>query len=396
MGFLVDMLLSKKSKGGTTSFILDEVSGAETSVNEKSVMGISAAFACIGLIAETVAQLPIKVKKRSGDKVEDFYEHPLYHLLVERPNEWQTSQEFREMLTQHLCLHGNAYALIVKDRTGYPRELLPIEPGCVTVQQDSEWNVKYTVSVNNINKELTQKDIFHIKYRTINGYEGISPISWEKNTFESTLANISHGARYFKNGARPGGIITLPGNLGEKAYNALRDTWDNDFTGDNAWRTAILQNGMDYKPMTMSNTDAQYIETRQLGVEEIARIYRVPLHMIQSTEKTTSWGSGIEQLGIGFVQTCLLPWIKRWESCISKFLIPDADKTNIYAKFSVDGLMRGDTKSRYESYGLGIQNGFLSPNEARAFEDLNAREGGDEYYIPLNMGGSERKDEAAN
>lgn len=371
------------------------VSESGEAVNPKTAMAVSAVYACVGIISETIGQLPVRVKKnKRGGGSEPNESHPIYRLIAIRPNEWQTSQEFREMMTQHLCLTGNCYAEIVRDSKGVPRELLPLQPNWVTVEQNRDWEVTYRVNARNgAARYLTQKDILHLKYRTLDGYRGISPIGWQRETVGNAIAALKYSSRTYKNGGRPSGVLQHPGTLTLEAHTRLRESWQENYAGDNSYKTAILENGATYVPIAMSNEDMQFIQSRQFTVEEVARIFRVPLHMIQSTEKTTSWGSGIEQMSIGFVQLSLLPWIKRWENCISKYLIEDSDT---YVKLAVEGLMRGDMKTRYESYQKGILSGFISPNEARALEDMNPREGGDEFLTPLNMQGSQSEEGKGN
>lgn len=399
---LVDRFLRKSDeqaeatiRKGLPSVVLDINSGGAVSasgeiVNPKTAMAVSAVYACVGIIAETIGQLPVRVKKsKRGGGAEPADHHPIYRLLGIRPNEWQTSQEFREMMTQHLCLTGNCYAEIIRDSKGIPRELLPLQPQWVTVEQSRNWNVNYRVqSQNEAVRNMTQKDIFHLKYRTLDGYRGISPVGWQRETVGNAIAALKYSSRMLKNGGRPSGVLEYPGTISTEAFENLKNSWAESYSGDNAGKTAILENGAKYAPISMSNEDMQFIQSRQFTVEEVARIFRVPLHMIQSTEKTTSWGSGIEQMSIGFVQMSLLPWIKRWENGISKYLITEPD---VYVKLAVEGLMRGDMKTRYESYQKGILSGFISPNEARALEDMNPREGGDEFLTPLNMQGSQSK-----
>ena len=354
-------------------------------VTPASALRVAAVYACVGLLSETVAQLPIRViRKRADGGSEEQPDHPLSRLLYHRPNSWQTSFEFREQAMQHLCLYGNFYAWKVRDSSGAVRELLPLPPGSVSVRQNSDWSLTYYVCGEHINEAATTREIMHIRYRTLDGYTGLSPISYARETVGLALATARHGSALFKNGATPGGVLEHPGRLKAEAVERLRENWHALHGGGNAGSIAILEEGMKYTPLSMSQEDAQYIQTREFTVEEIARIFRVPLHEIQSTEKSTTWGSGIEAMNIGFVSRTILPWIKRWETAIAWHLIPE-DEPDLTVKFNLDGLLRGDIKSRYEAYQIGINNGFLSPNEARAKEDLNPREGGDEFMTPLNM-----------
>ncbi|MDO4952404.1 MAG: phage portal protein [Synergistaceae bacterium] len=374
---------------------LAEMQGAATesgeNVNAQTSMAVSAVYACVGLISETIGQLPVRVKRQTDNGSVPETRSPVVKLLTKRPNEWQTSQEFREMLTQHLCLTGNCYAEIVRDNAGTPRELLPLLPQWVAVKQNADWSVEYQVTTKAKGyRVLTQRDVLHLKYRTIDGFQGISPVGWQRETVGNALASLRYSSRMFKSGGRPSGVIEYPNALGQEAYDRLKESWEANYSGTNAGKTAILEDGAKYAAISLSNADMQFIEGRRFSVEEIARIYRVPLHMIQSTEKSTSWGSGIEQMSIAFVQYSLLPWIKRWENCIQKYLIDDP---NVYVKLSVEGLMRGDMASRYQSYNTAIMSGFMSANEVRALEDFNPREGGDEFLTPLNMASNGKQPE---
>ena len=357
---------------------------AGISVTPASALRVAAVYACVGLLSETIAQLPIRVIRKNGKNSEELPDHPLAQLLYRHPNSWQTSFEFREQAMQHMALYGNFYAWKVYDGSGNVRELLPLPPGCVSVRQNPDWSLTYYVNGEHINERASTREIMHIRYRTLDGYTGLSPISYARETVGLALATARHGAALFKNGAQPGGVLEHPGRLKAEAVERLRENWHALHGGGNAGSIAILEEGMKYTPLSMSQEDAQYIQTREFTVEEIARIFRVPLHEIQSTEKSTTWGSGIEAMNIGFVSRTILPWVKRWENAIAWHLIPE-NEPDITVKFNLEGLLRGDIKSRYEAYQIGINNGFLCPNEARAKEDLNPREGGDEFMTPLNM-----------
>lgn len=377
---------------GATEISLDAFLGLYSATNSGeyitpfNAMGITAVYACVGRIAETIAQMPVKIYRigRDGGRYED-QSHPLHRLLAVHPNDWQTSFEFREMAAQLLCLRGNFYAWKGRDSRGIVRELLPFPMEAVSIRQDQNWNIEYAVNYNDKNKLAGQKDIMHIKYRTLNGYEGISPIAWNRETLGLSSAALKHGALFFKNGGALKGVLTTDQNLTQEAYDRIKGSWADNYTGDNKFKTALLEAGLKYQSITMSNEDAQFIQTRQLSIEDIARIYGVPLHEIQANSKTTSWGTGIESMNIGFITRTILPWVRRFEHIFNRDLVPEEDQGKVYVKFCVEGLMRGDLKSRYESYQIGINNGFLSPNEVREKEDMNPRDGGDIYLTPMNM-----------
>jgi HK97 family phage portal protein len=355
-------------------------------VSPETALRCSAVYSCVGILAESIAQLPLKLYRRTAGGKEEVEGSPLRRILGWKPNEWQTSFEFREMAMQHLCLRGNFYAYKVTDSRDEVRELLPLHPDQVSVEQQSDWSLAYRITFNGGRQETVDRSrIFHVRYRTLDGVRGISPILYHRDTVGLALTTLRHGSRVFRNGALPTGILQHPGKLSKESLERLRESWEASYGGANSGKTAILEEGMTFTGLTMSNEDMQYLETRSFQVEDIARIYRVPLHMIQSTEKSTSWGSGIENMSLGFVQFTLLPWIRRFESAIWRDLIPDREKDSLFPEFLVDGLMRGDIKSRYTAYQLAIQNGIMSPNEVRAKENLNPRLGGDDFLSPLNM-----------
>jgi len=355
-------------------------------VSPETALRCSAVYSCVGILAESIAQLPLKLYRRTAGGKEEVEGSPLRRILGWKPNEWQTSFEFREMAMQHLCLRGNFYAYKVTDSRDEVRELLPLHPDQVTVEQRPDWSLAYRITFNDGRQETVDKSrIFHVRYRTLDGVRGISPILYHRDTVGLALTTLKHGSRVFRNGALPTGILQHPGKLSKESLERLRESWEASYGGANSGKTAILEEGMTFTGLTMSNEDMQYLETRAFQVEDIARIYRVPLHMIQSVEKSTSWGSGIENMSLGFVQFTLLPWIRRFESAIWRDLIPDREKDSLFPEFLVDGLMRGDIKSRYTAYQLAIQNGIMSPNEVRAKENLNPRLGGDDFLSPLNM-----------
>ena len=384
---------------GATEISLDDYLGLLTAtssgeyISPGNAMGVTAVYACVGLLSETLAQLPVKVYRVDKTGRHEDLTHPAYRLLAVRPNEWQTSFDFRVMAMQLLCLTGNFYAWKGRDNKGIVRELLPFSTNAVSVQQDENWNVKYTVHAKDKHVVTTSKDIMHVKYRTLNGYEGISPIAWNRETLGLSSAARKHGALFFKNGATLKGALTTDQQLPQEAYDRIKTAWETNYSGDNKFKTALLESGLKYQPITMSNEDAQFIQTRQLSDEEIARIYRVPLHELQMNSKTTSWGTGIESMSRGFISRTMLPWITLFESVLNNELIPENEQGTTYIKFNVEGLLRANLENRYKAYQIGINSGFLSANEVREKEDMNPRDGGDEYLTPMNMTSNEKDED---
>ena len=354
-------------------------------VSPSRALQCSAVFSCIGLLAESIAQLPIKVYRFSGNERKEDRSHWIYELLARRPCSWLTSFNWRELAMMCLCLRGDFYAYKVRDSQGIIRELLPLLPGAISVRQLPNWELEYRVSfADGTTKTVSQSEIFHVMYRSLDGVKGLSPIACERQTIGLALSAQEHGASVFSNGARPGGVLSIPGTLTQEAYNRLKTNWQSAYSGENAGSTAILEQGIEFKPLSMTNSDAQYLETRKFQVEEIARIFGIPLFMIQSTEKTTSWGSGIEQMSMGYVRYTLLAWVRRWEDSIWRDLLSEHDP-DIQVKFNLEGLQRGAMSTRFEAYQKGINMGVYSPNEIRELENMNPRDGGDIYLTPMNM-----------
>jgi HK97 family phage portal protein len=265
-------------------------------------------------------------------------------------------------------------------------ELLPLHPDAVSVRQLDNWDLEFLVTLKGGRQiRCSQRDVFHVAYRSLDGITGLSPISYQRETIGLTLAAQKHGAKTFSNGAKPGGVLTHPHKLTEDASRRLRESWELTYGGDNAGKTAILEEGMTFTVLSMTNSDAQFLETRRFQVEDVARIFGIPLFMIQSTEKTTSWGSGIEQMSMGYVRYTLLPWVRRWEQAIRRDLVAETGEPDIEMRFNIEGLQRSDIRSRFQSYQVGINMGVYSPNEVRELEDMNPREGGDVWLTPLNM-----------
>lgn len=362
-------------------------------VSPSTALQCSAVFACIGLLSESIAQLPIKVYETVEGERRETRQHWAYELLARRPCSWLTSFNWRELAMMCLCLRGDFYAYKVRDNQGRVRELLPLLPGAISVRQLRNWELEYRINLpDNTSKIVSQTEIFHVMYRSVDGVRGLSPIACERQTIGLALSAQAHGASTFANGARPGGVLSVPSALSQEAYERLKANWQSAYSGENAGSTAILEQGTEFKVLAMTNADAQYLETRRFQVEEIARIFGIPLFMIQSTEKTTSWGSGIEQMSMGYVRYTLLPWVRRWEDAIWRDLLSEKD-SDIQVKFNVEGLQRGSMATRFDAYQKGINMGVYSPNEIRWLEDMNPREGGDIYLTPMNMTIQERDGE---
>ena len=357
-------------------------------VDEESSMRTSAVYACVKILAETVASLPLHLYKKGADGKNELAEqHPLFSCLYESPNDEMTSFEFREIMMTSLLLYGNAYARIIR-KQGHVTELWFLKPQYMTVERDTiTGKIKYTYSDDITNKTYVYKpnQIFHIKGLSIDGVKGLSPIAEAREAVGLSLATEEYGAKFFGNGARPGGVLEHPGIL--KDPEKLRESWNQVYQGTrNSHKVAVLEEGMKYHSIGIAPEDAQFLETRKYQVNEICRIFRVPPHLVGDLERATF--SNIEHQSIEFVQHTIRPWIVRWEQAIARALLSAEERTIYFARFNVDGLLRGDYKSRMEGYAVGRQNGWLSTNDIRKLEDLPlvATElGGDDYLVNGNM-----------
>lgn len=362
-------------------------SAAGRSVTEQSAMQLTAVYACVRVLAEAIASLPLHVYQvgKDGGK-EKAYNHPLYRLLYSEPNPEMTSFIFRETLMTHLLIWGNGYAQIVRDGHGRPFALYPLNPKQVQVHRRENTNELYYVYTGEgKTREFAAREVLHIPGLGFNGLTGFSPIAMAKNAIGIAQACEEYGASFFANGAAPGGVLEHPGTIKDPAR--LRESWENVFKGSrNGNKVAVLEEGMKYSPVTVPPEDAQFLETRKFQMNEIARIFRVPPHMIGDLDRSSF--SNIEQQSLEFVKYTLDPWVIRWEQALNRALLSEKEKPVMFAKFNVEGLLRGDYESRMKGYSIGRQNGWLSANDIRALENMDRipeTDGGDTYLVNGNM-----------
>lgn len=356
-------------------------------VTEKTAMNATAVFACVRILAETLASLPFPVYTRlKGGGKRRAPEHPLYNILHDAPNPYMTSFALRETLMGHLVTWGNAYANIKRDGRGQVVELWPLRPDRM---KEVKWNngkLKYYYQIDDGTvSEINASAILHIAGLGFDGVMGYSPIRMAADAVGLALATEEYGARFFGNGARPGGILKHPGRLKDDARTNLEKSWKATHQGlNNQHRIAILEEGMEYMTIGLPPEDSQFLQTRKFQLQEIARIYRVPPHMLADLERATF--SNIEHSAIEFVVHTVRPWLVRWEQAIKqKLFLPD-EREKYFAEFLVDGLLRGDTQSRFDAYQKGFQVGGFSVNEILELENRNPiGEEGDKRFVPMNM-----------
>ena len=363
-------------------------------VTERSAMQMTAVYSCVRILAEAIAGLPLHLYtyKDDGGK-EKAIGHPLYLLLHDEPNPEMSSFVFRETLMTHLLLWGNAYAQIIRNGKGEVVALYPLMPNRMTVDRDSSGQLFYSYQMANSDAPtmkagtviLKPSDVLHIPGLGFDGLVGYSPIAMAKNAIGLAIATEEYGAKFFANGATPGGLLEYPGTV--KDPDRVRESWNKGFSGSqNAGKVAILEEGMKYTPISIAPEQAQFLETRKFQINEIARIFRVPPHMVGDLEKSSF--SNIEQQSLEFVKYTLDPWVVRWEQSLSRALFTPEEKKQYFFKFNVEGLLRGDYQSRMNGYATARQNGWMSANDIRELENLDripAEEGGDLYLINGNM-----------
>jgi len=365
-------------------------------VTPDSAMRISAVYASVRIISGAVATLPLQLKRRIDARTrEDASDHPLWGVLRRKPNRWQTPSQFRRMMQAQLLLRGNGYAMKVIS-LGQVVELIPLHPDRVVCEQNDDMSLRYMMTTKGGRRvPLQQADMFHLVGLTLDGIHGVSPITYARESIGLSLAMERHGATTFKNGARPSMVLRHPGQLGSEGIEFLRASLDSYRSGgDSEGKALILEEGMDVSPLTISAKDAEWIAGRQFSRVDIAMFMGVPPSMLgDNSGSDSNWGTGLEQKSLGFVAYNLEDHLTMWEEAIARDLIPE-NEPDLYARFVRAALVKGDIKARWEAYVKGLQWGVYSPNEIRALEDENPRDGGDVYYDPPNTAGSGQNDMA--
>lgn len=398
MGFFSSLFRGRdaptnRTAGSSYSFFM----GGSTSgkrVNERTAMQMTAVYSCVRILSEAVAGLPLQFYRYTADGgKEKAVDHPLYFLLHDEPNPEMTSFVFRETLMTHLLLWGNAYSQIIRNARGEIIALYPLMPDRMEVNRDVNGHIYYEYwtssddahTMKGSSVRLDPTDVLHIPGLGFDGLVGYSPIAMAKNAIGMAIACEEYGAKFFANGAAPSGVLEHPGTL--KDPSRVRDSWQATFGGSaNANKVAVLEEGMKYTPISISPNEAQFLETRKFQIDEIARIFRVPPHMVGDLEKSSF--SNIEQQSLEFVKYTLDPWVARWEQAMVRALLTPEEKKTYFFKFNVDGLLRGDYQSRMNGYATARQNGWMSANDIRELENLDRiseEAGGDLYLINGNM-----------
>ncbi|RKM55420.1 phage portal protein [Butyrivibrio sp. CB08] len=384
---------TNRTAGSAYSFFMG-TSAAGKRVNERTAMQTSAVYACVRVISESVASLPLHLYRyKDGGGKEKAIDHPLYHLLHDEPNPEMTAYSFFEAALTHMLLWGNFYAQIIRNGKGEVVSLYPLMPDRMQVDRDEKGKLyyEYTLSCDDPMKSksssviLKPEDVLHVPSLSFDGLIGYSPIAMAKNAIGLGIAAEEFGSKFYANGAAPSGVLEHPGTL--KDPSKVRESWTQTFGGSaNSNKIAVLEEGMKYTPISINPSEAQFLDTRKFQVTEICRIFRVPPHMVADLDKSSF--SNIEQQSLEYVQYTLRPWLTRLEQAMYRRLFTEEEKKRYFFRFNVDGLLRGDYQSRMNGYAVGRQNGWMSANDIRELEDLDRipeEQGGDLYLINGNM-----------
>lgn len=349
-----------------------------------------AVYACVRILSGPPATLPLAIKKRIDERTrQDASDSDLWKVLNRKPNGWQKPHQFKRMMMAHVLLRGNAVALKVMSR-GALQGLIPLDPDRTEIKQNDDLTLRFEYQRKNGGRDtFQQKEIFHLFGLTLNGYIGVTPITYARETIGLAMAQEDHGATTFKNGARVGGILKHPNKLSPEAYERLKTSLDEyGAGGSREGKLLLTEEGMEFATIAMSQKDAEWVESRKLSVRDVAMFFGVPPSMIgDNSGSDSNWGTGLEQKANGFVTFTLEDYLTMWEEGITIDLNSDPA---IYARYNRAALVKGDIKTRWDAYVKGLQWGVWSPNEVRALEDQNPRDGGDIYYPPPNTAGGDK------
>lgn len=389
---------AEKDASGTASPALWFVNGgsgagattiAGVGVNAGSALRCGAVYACVRVVSEDVAKLPLVIYRRgpNGGKL-PADKHPLYRLLKSRPNSWQSSFEWREMMQAHVELRGNAYSFIVRDQGGRVQELLPLHPDRVTLLRAPDGELFYRISSGPNDPEVPmtvpRTEVLHLRGMSLDGYFGLSPIAWARETIGLTLAAELHGAAYFGNGARPDIVLSSVAPITPEAAKAIRDNWERQYSGTRgAHRPAVLPYDMKIEKLNITNKDSQFLELRQFQVADVARIFRLPPHKIMDLSRATF--TNIEQQSLDYYLDGLMPRLERFEAAMMRDLLSAEEQQDYEIEFDFTRILRGDLKTTMEAIASGRNWGIINANEGRRWLNLPPRKDGEQFLEPLNM-----------
>ena len=366
----------------------DTASGVRVSPDVS--MQLTVVYRCVNLLAATMAKLPLKLRDRTSSVPQDM--HPVARLLGRRPNRWQTPYQWRAMQGAHVFLRGNGYSRIVFDGAGMPAELIPMHPDAVDIEETSggDWRYKWKQK-NGSAIVLLRDEVLHLKGLSNDGITGMSPIAAQRESIGAAVAAQNYAARVFRNNARPGGgYLKTPAKFADvEAKRKFRDAWQDSQTGSNAHKTAILEGGMEYVALGMTNSDAQFIETRKYSDTDLCRIFGVPPHKVGVMDRATY--SNMEQQNVEFFEE-IHSIAANFEQLIQMQLLTPDEEERLYVQFELKGVLRADSSTRSQFYGAAIKDGWMTRNEVREREDMEPLDGLDKPLEPLNMAPAGQRD----
>jgi HK97 family phage portal protein len=364
--------------------ILGEHGAAGVNVSPETAIKSTTVYSCVRLLSETLASLPLNIYRRSGRKKEVAYDHPAYWLLHDEPNENMSSFQWREAKQAKTLLWGNGYSEIERNGAGQPLALWPLDSSMTVVDMiDSRKFIKTRVDSKTV--AIPDYDCLHVSGFGYTGLSGLNPVLTNKGAIGLSLAAEKFGQTLFENGVRASGVLEHPGELSDPAYERLKESFAKQYAGvKNSNKPILLEEGTKWSQMSMTPEDAQILELRKFQVAEVARIFNVPLHMIGDLDRATN--NNIEQQSLEFLVYSIRSWLVRWEQELNRKLLARSERGQYFFKFNVDGLLRGDNKSRWESYRIAREIGAYSTNDILEKEDMNpVKHGDDDYVVPLNM-----------
>jgi HK97 family phage portal protein len=394
MGLFLDLVNEYRSENSMQNAITSFLNGddffhttkAGAFVSQENSLSLTAVYACVKIIAWTIASLPIHTYERLTPHGKNrAYDHSVYQLLKNRPNPEQTAFEWKSLMSVHQNLWGAGISEIEFDRNGNPVALWPIPPWCVELRRTiTDKTLFYRVRVDNEIYDLSQSQVVVFQSMSTSRNKWLSPIGVHRETLGASLAVKEFGALTFGQGTNPAGIVSVDGALGEKARDSLREQLKGYAGLSNSHRIMLLEGGQKFERVGLPPEDAQYLQTMKFNLAEIARIYNVPLPLIQEHEKSTTWGTGLEEMNSGFVTFCLRPYLVQWEQELMRKLIYE---DRYFVEFLVEGLLRGKQKERFEAYAIARQWGWLNPDDIREIENQNPLPDnqGQIYLVPMNM-----------
>lgn len=354
-------------------------------VTPETALRCAPVYACVKVISESVSQIGLHLYRRGRDgSKERESDHPLAELLHDQANDWTSAAEFRLSMQTQLLLHGNAYAFINRSGGGVS-ELIQIPSAAVSVEVDSvTMEPRYRVTSSGGSERVYDRaEILHLRTLGTSCHAGDSPIIQAREAIALSLAMEEHAGRLFGSGARPSGVFKYAKALGPEALKRLKASFDGAHAGgSNSGKTLILEDGMEFEPLQFNSVDLQFLEMRRHQIAEIARVFRVPLHMLQELERTTH--ANAESMGQQFLSLTLLPWLRLWEGAIRRTLLTPEERRTLYPEFLTADLARADLAARFQAYATAVTNGLLSPNEVRAAENRSPYPGGDQFRLPMN------------